>query len=147
MSYGPLTAEKIPHYHGDIVRVLFFAATGLAFIGIPLWGHLLPFGTAFEVIGGIILIILAGLASPHSRWVMVASTIAAAFGALLLESTAISYHSHDSFILLIVRETGALLLIAALYFSVKTLRAMVQGTIGELPRPWEFEDERAQKHD
>lgn len=139
MTYELITRDTIPHYHGDKVRFLFLATVALGFIGIPFWGHLIPFGSLFEVTGGIVLVVLAGLANPRSRWVMLLSVVAAAFGAFLLEGAAISFHAKDSVELLLAREAGALMLGAALYYSVKTLRAMTQGKIGEWPTPWEFD--------
>lgn len=143
MPYVPTPAhERIQHYYGDAVRTLFLATVALSFLAIPFWGHVLPFGTLFELEGGIILITLAGLVNPHSRWVMVLCAVAAGAGAFFLELAAISFRMTDSIPLLVIREAGALLLIAALYFSVKTLRAMSQGKIGEWSRPWEFEKKK-----
>lgn len=139
--------EPIRHYHGDTVRSLFLAVVSVYFLAIPFWGHILPFGTLFEVLSGIVLIALAGFINPHSRWVMVLCAIAAAFGAFLLEVTAITYHARDPLPLLLVREVGALMLLAALYYSVRTLRAMSQGKIGMAPLPWEFEKKRANDTD
>ncbi len=140
MDYRTSTGrETIPHYHGDTVRLLFVATVFFTFLIIPFLGHVLPFGTVFEVIAGIILILLAGLMNPHSRWVMVLSVLAAALGAVLLEGSAIAFHAKDNLSLLIAREAGALAFVVALYLAVKTLRAMNQKKVGELPRPWEFE--------
>jgi hypothetical protein len=148
MSYLTPVSTKIPHYHGDIVRGLFFAMVAISFAAIPLVGHILPFGDFFEVISGIILIILAGLTNPHSRWVMVLNIIVSAVGAGLLELAAFALRTGDAVPLLLVRETGALVMIAALYFSVKTVRAMAQGKLGEAPQSWEFEKiQEAQSQD
>jgi hypothetical protein len=134
--------DTIVHYHGDIVRMLFLATVGLAFVAVPFWGYLLPFGMVFEVASGIVLILLAGLTSPHSKVTIVLDAIAAALGAFLLEITAISFRSVDPIMLQIIREACALALLGAMYFSIKTLRAMMQGNIGILPRPWEFEEDQ-----
>lgn len=136
-SYGN---EEIYHYHGDKVRILLLVSVALAFIAIPLWGHLMPFGTVFEVISGIAAITLAGLTNPHSRWIMTLNVIATAVGAFLLELSAISFRTNDSLALMLMREVSAIVLIIALYYSVKTLRAMAQGKIGAMPRPWEFDE-------
>lgn len=146
MAYEIITRDKIPHYHGDKVRLLFLGTAALGFVGIPFWGHMVPFGTMFEVVSGIALVVLAGLANPRSKWVMILSIVVAAFGAFILEGSAISFHARDSVQLLVAREAGALMLVAALYYSVKTLRAMTQGKIGEWPTPWEF-DKTETAHD
>lgn len=140
MEYPQLVQkERIPHYHGDTVRLLFLITVGLTFLVVPIWGHVVPFGTLFEVMSGIILIALAGLTNPHSRWVMTLNVLASGIGAFLLEYSAISFQATDTTTLLIMREAAAFILIVAFYFSVKTLRAMTQGKVGELSRPWEFE--------
>lgn len=140
MAYEMITHDAIPHYYGNYVRMLFFGTVILSFVGIPLWGHLVPFGTMFEVLGGIALVALAGLTNPHGRLILVVNIFASGIGAFLLEYSAISFQKVDSTPLLLARELGAVMLIAALYFSVKTLRAKAQGKIGVLPTPWEFED-------
>lgn len=140
MIHESITRDNdVPHYYGNYVRMLFLATAILTFISIPFWGHLIPFGTMFEVLGGITLIALAGLISPHGRLVVWLSVFVAGFGAFLLELSAISFHTSDSTQLLLAREAGAVMLLAAFYFGVKTLRAMAQGKIGERPVPWEFE--------
>ena len=132
--------ENIPHYYGDFVRLLFVATAALSFLAIPIWGQILPYGIVFEVIAGIVLVVLAGLTNPHSKWVMYWNILVSGLGAFLLEITAISLQPSSATMLLAIREVSVLLLITALYFSIKTARAMSQGKIGELPRPWEFED-------
>ena len=139
MAYPNTSIYRIPHYHGDTVRSLFLVTVGFSFLVIPLWGHILPFGNTFEVLGGIVLIALAGLTSPHSRFIMLLNCLVSGLGAFLLELSAISFRSSESLQLLLVREIEALILITALYFSVKTARAMMQGKVGQLPRPWEFD--------
>lgn len=136
-----LIQERITHYHGDIVRSIFFIVVAFSFLVVPLWGHLLPFGNMFEIAAGISFVVLAGLTNPHSRGVMYLNIAAAALGAFLFELAAISFRSTDPIQLLFVREAAAVLLLTALYFSIKTARAMRLGKIGEVSRPWEFEKE------
>jgi len=122
--------ENIPHYHGDYVRILFVAITALSFFSIPLFGHLVPkFGTGLEVLGGILLITLAGLTNPNGKIIMTINCVVSAFGILLFELSAIAYRQYDPIQLLVVREIGVLLFLMALYFSVKTVRAMYSGTM------------------
>ncbi len=134
--------EGIPHYYGDYVRILFLSTAALAFFAIPVWGNMLEFGVIFEILAGLLLVLLAGLTSPQSKGVMMLNILVAALGAFMLELTAVSYQAKSSFILLSVREAGAILLIIALYFSVKTLRAMIQGKIGEAYNPEDFIHEK-----
>lgn len=137
--------DVIPHYHGDIIRILFVSTAALSFLSSAILGPVLPFGVLFEVSGGILLIALAGLTNPHGHIVMRLNILAAGVGTFLFEMTAITYRNIDSIQLLLVREIGVLLLVSALYFSVKTVRAMSSGVLGVPPKPWEMEETAQEK--
>ncbi len=132
-------SQGIPHYHGDEVRRYFFAVVALGFIAIPIWGEVIPVGVLLEVAGGILLIVLAGFTSPHSKIVLVLDALVAIFGVFLLEMAAIGLFHTDSIALFLVREVSAILLAFGLYASIKTIRAMVQGKVGVLATQGEFE--------
>lgn len=129
----------IRHYYGDHIRFLLLAAAVVAFVALPIWGNLLPFGLFVQIAGGLILVLLAGLTNPHSKTIMVLNVLATGIGALLVEATAITYHAIDSLQLLLVREVEVILLVLAFYFAVKTARSMFQHKVGETERPWEFD--------
>ena len=100
---------------------------------VPLWGDLLPFGeqgALLQIAIAIGLVILAGFTSPRSMLSIVLDLFAAGIGAFLLEAAAISFYRTDSWLLFFARELVAVMLLFALYFSVKTLRAMLVGSIG-----------------
>lgn len=132
--------HDVPHYYGDVVRILFLAVAVISAIAIPIVGDLLPFGTLVQVGSALVLVLLAGLTNPHGRVVAALNTIVAAAGALLVESVAIARYAVDTLPLFMAREAAALIFLFAFYYSVKTLRAMMRGTIGKTERPWEFED-------
>lgn len=142
MNYSTHGHQNIPHYYGDAVRTLFIGGVVLGLIGIPIVGNLLPLSTVFDIVAGIILIAIAGLISPHSPVVVGVSVIASSFAAFLFEYAAVTLSATDTTLLLIGRQVEAIIFVAALYFSIKTLRAMTQKKIGEFESPWEFEDER-----
>jgi hypothetical protein len=121
---------KIPHYHGDTVRMLFILVAVLSAVAIPLWGDLLPFGLIPQLAGILILVLLAGLTNPHSETVMWINTVVAGLGVLVLEASAISFYNVDPIGLFFAREVSVVLLLIAFYFSIKTVRAMTQGKIG-----------------
>ncbi len=132
--------QDILHYYGDYVRLLFVVGAILAFVATPLWGHLLPsLGTAWEIGGAVLRILLAGLTNPHSNLVMLSNTLISALGVYFFESAAVTYFTWDEFPLFLVREGMAIALLLALYFSVKPLRSMSQGRIGKQYEPGEFE--------
>lgn len=130
--------RSVPHYYGDPLRRLFVAIAVLSVVVIPLWGDLLPFGTFFELGGALFLVILAGLTNPHSPTVAIIDALVAGIGALLLETAAINFFHTQSIILFLVRETGAILFLFALYFAVKTMRAMLLKQVGHQTEQGEF---------
>ncbi len=133
--------NDIPHYYGDYVRILFVATAMLSFVAMPLWGDLLPFvNTSLQIAAPLLLVLLAGLTSARNVLTMIANATIAAMSALLLEYAAITYsqtgaHGAELFI---AREVAVILMLAALYFSVKTVRAMNSGKLGHMNSPLEF---------
>ncbi len=135
LSRGP----RVPHYHGDGVRVCFIATAILSVVVIPIWGEVLPFGLFAEVGSIILLVFLAGLTNPHSKLILGADVLVAGVGAFLLEIAAVSFYSQQSFVLFAAREMGVVFLLFALYHGVKTIRAMFLGQIGHIPSRNEFD--------
>lgn len=136
-------SRDIPHYYGDYVRSLFIATAILSLVAMPAVGNLLPEAlvSIFAQVGAaLLLILLAGLTSPRSFIIMLANAVIAAVSVVLLESFAILLRQIDSVQLFVAREAGVLLMLAALYFSVKTVRGMMSGKIGHSDTPLEFDD-------
>lgn len=144
-----LFGDGIPHYYGDTVRQLFIATAVLSFIVVPLWGDLLPFvGVVPQVAAALLLVLLAGFTSAHNQLVMIANATVSGVSVLLIESTAIALRGQGEHAsaLFYAREAAVLLLIAALYFSIKTIRAMMTGKLGHADTSLEF-DEPIQTHE
>ena len=138
--------EGISHYYGDYVRSFLIAAAALSFITIPLWGDLLPFGVVTQVGASLLLVLLAGLISPRAPYVMIAVATVSAVSILLLESAAIMLkgEGENATALFLSREGCVLLLLGALYFSVKTVRGMMAGKMGHSDTPLEFYDTKSE---
>lgn len=134
-----LRLKHIAHYYGDTVRQLFMASAALSIVSLPLLGAPLHLGAVVEILFDLVLVCLAGLTRPHGRGVLWADAAAAGAGVFFLELAAVVFYSSNSFLLFIVREGIAVVLLFAFYFSVKTLRAMSEGTIGHESRPGEFD--------
>jgi hypothetical protein len=136
----PLAPGSIPHYYGDYVRVIFIVAAALAAFAIPVWGDVLPVGTFAQVAGIVILVVLAGLTNPHGTFVLWVDAIVSAIGVLFIENTAIALYSIDEIALFFAREILVLLLLFAMYFSIKTVRAISMHQIGHMVEVGEFEE-------
>jgi hypothetical protein len=129
---------KIPHYYGDRVRKLFLLIAAIVLIFQPMLGGFQTPLFPFELLGSIILVILAALTTPTKQLIMVANAAAAGIGMFTYELTALSAYYAGDTSLFIAREAVAVAFLFALYFSIKTVRAMVLGIIGKRPVTGEF---------
>lgn len=134
------TGRSIPHYYGDYVRPLFIAMAVLSFVVMPLGIDLLPFGIVTQVGASLILVLLAGLTTPRNLYVMLINATVSGVSVILLESFAIMLRSAQSPQAFFAREAGVLLMLTALYFSVKTVRNMLSGKLGHPDSPLEFDE-------
>lgn len=132
--------QDIPHYYGDYVRSLFITMAILSFIAMPLWGSLLPLGIIPQVGAALLLVLLAGLTTAKNLPIMLVNATVSAVSVVLLETFAILLQHTQSIQLFLSREAGVLLMLGALYFSVKTVRAMMSGKLGHTDSPLEFEE-------
>jgi hypothetical protein len=123
--------HRIAHYYGDPVRWLFLGAAALWFVSLPLFPGVLPTDAALQVAAGVLLVIFAALTNPHKRWIIVGDSIIAGLGLIVFETIAIDQFSTSSWTLFILREALALMFLTALYFSLKTVRAMMLHQIGK----------------
>ncbi|MBM3261381.1 hypothetical protein FJY93_03095 [Candidatus Kaiserbacteria bacterium] len=138
---------KIPHYYGNYVRMIFIAAAVLSAFSIPIWGDVLPIGTMPQIIGIVILVVLAGLTNPHGTTVLWVNAIVAGLGIILIENAAITLYSIDEVPIFLAREIIVLLLLVAMYFSIKTVRAMATHQIGHTMDVGEFDTPEEEKQD
>src|SRR5690348_7517334 len=113
---------NIAHYYGDFVRQLFIFSAILLAVAIPIGGDLLPFGLFFQIATVIVLVVLAGLTAPKSETVLLMDALVAGLGLLLVEGMAISNYQSQSFLVFLTREAVAVMLLFALYYSIKTIR-------------------------
>jgi hypothetical protein len=128
---------RVPHYYGDIVRRIFIGAAAAIVIFAPFFGGnvlLLP----FEIIGAVVLVILAGLTTPKNMSIMIVNAVAAALGVVIYETTALYAYSNGDVWTFLAHETLVVTFVFALYFSMKTVRAMQLGQIGKHSKPGEF---------
>ncbi len=133
---------QIRHYYGDVVRALFIALAILCGVSIPAVGELqatAPIG----VLVILVLLILAGLTSPHGRVVLVLNAVAAGFVLVGAQITALEQYSQEFYVSFALLEAISVVSMVALYFSVKTVRAMYAEKIGKEDEPDEFATEPA----
>jgi hypothetical protein len=131
--------HAVEHYYGDHVRQLFIVAAALMLLGAPFYATNLRAELPFEIIGALALVALAGIATPHSKTVWIASSIVAGVALVIYESWALFAYEESTWLQFILRELIALLLFAAFYFSVKTLRAFMLRQVGRADAVDDFE--------
>jgi hypothetical protein len=139
--YDPLW--HLPHYYGDTVRRIFIASAAVILAASPIYSDSVADQFIVEIIGALILVICAAFTNPRSFWIFFANSLAAAMGVVIFQAWAISAYTQTSAvtpIVFVIREVLAVALLFALYFSVKTLRAMQLHQIGE-------EDEEGRRPD
>lgn len=119
---------KIPHYYGDVVRVLFLIGALIMLAMEPFFSDQIPISTPLSLIIITILVLVAGFTSPRFRfrWIIMCevfiSTIAViAFGYVGV----LAYLRHGGQDLFFwTNEILAIMFLVALYFSAKTVRNM-----------------------
>mgnify|MGYP001611693625 CR=1 FL=1 len=135
LNLGP----RLAHYYGDYVRKLFIVAAALMLILAPflpsgLWVLTLP----FDIVGALVLVALAALTNPKKELIMLANAAAAGIGLAASEVIALSAFANGESLVFIAREVLAFVFVLALYFALKTLRAMRFQQVGKRELPGEF---------
>lgn len=139
MYFGAAFGPRLPHYYGDYVRRLFISAAALMLVLAPfLQGSLWLVTLPLDIIGALVLIILAALTHPKKELIMIANAAAAGIGLAASEVVALLAYGNGESLLFITREVLAFLFVLALYFSLKTLRAMRFQQVGKRELPGEF---------
>lgn len=123
--------RDIPHYYGDVVRMLLLGTTVLMLVGAPFYADDLPSELPFIVAGAVAFVALAALTNPRNKMVMRLNAAVSGAGAVLFELWALGGYGTSEALAFVLREVPAVLLFFAFYFSLKTLRAMIMGMVGE----------------
>ncbi|OGG47463.1 hypothetical protein A2671_00715 [Candidatus Kaiserbacteria bacterium RIFCSPHIGHO2_01_FULL_49_13] len=123
--------RKIAHYYGDPVRRFLLLAAAILVVALPVYPNLLPFGVSYQVIVAVVLVVFAALTNPLRRWTLAWDAGLALAGLLMSEITAVNEYAASTWPLFLVRELLAFVFLFALYFSIKTLRAMTLHQTGK----------------
>lgn len=133
--------ESIRHYYGDTVREFFLGAAALILFAAPFYTDNLNLELPFIVFGAVAIVCLAAVTNPWNRLVMTLNAIVAGVGLVLYESWALLQYQSQDAIVFVLREAPAIIFLFALYFSLKTLRAMMMGLIDKELETTEFVEE------
>lgn len=117
----------IPHYHGHIVRRLFVLAGIIMLLGLPFFAMVVKGGVFMAISGILVLGLYAGLTTPKHTWIMWGDVVLSAIGSFTFEVLAIGLYDSGTSVTsyFIFNQALAIVFFLALYFSVKTFRAML----------------------
>lgn len=114
------------HYYGDVVRFLFMLAAIIMLVTLPFLSNKLPVSTYVAILVILVIGVLAGITNPLQKWIS-ALNVAISVGA----SSTFEYYAVKSFInyqvttlYFITNQVLAFVFLFALYYSIKTVRAM-----------------------
>lgn len=114
------------HYYGDAVRFLFMLAAIIMLVTLPFLSNKLPVPVYVSILVILLIGILAGITNPLQKWISVLN-VAISVGA----SSTFEYYAVKSFInyqattlYFITNQILAFVFLFALYYGIKTLRAM-----------------------
>ncbi|OGE17404.1 hypothetical protein A3F00_00955 [Candidatus Daviesbacteria bacterium RIFCSPHIGHO2_12_FULL_37_11] len=120
------TQEKIPHYYGDIIRILFFIAGIIMLFSLPFFYNLLTVPVSFSTLVILGMVFLAGIISPRHFSVALAESIISIIFFLLFENTAMNYFMLGGYTAYaILNQILAIIFFIAVYYSIKTVRGFL----------------------
>lgn len=131
----------LEHYYGDAVRMLFLAIAILIGAAVPFSGELRT-GALIGAPSIVALLVLAGLTNPHGKVILALNALAAGTGVVLSQLIALAAYAAESYPFFALMEFISVLLMVALYFSIKTVRAMATNKIGKIDGVGEFDDNK-----
>jgi hypothetical protein len=118
-----VTQSKPAHYYGDVVRALFLAACVVMLVGLPAFLGYTRVPTLVSVLAVLLLGCAAGLTNPNQFRTAVLNAVLSVVGFVVFEAFAvIAYGSTESFLFLAANVCLGFIFIAAVYYSVKTVR-------------------------
>ncbi|MDD5050917.1 MAG: hypothetical protein PHV93_04265 [Candidatus Pacebacteria bacterium] len=123
-----------PHYYGDIVRQALFAIGIIMIIGLPIFTDKINFSAFFIILGILGVNLFAGLTNPKQTVSIWGDFIVSFIGLVFFELIAFFYYAAYHRVLDLYfwfNQIIAILFFVSLYFSVKTLRGMLVGSIEE----------------
>ena len=119
----------IPHYFGNIVRRLFILVGLIILFVLPFFKNFLPVANVIVIIAVVFLGTFAAMTNPLLPSTNRVNVAIAAIGLVVFENMAVSSYGAVPFEQSLLYQALAIIFLFALYFGVKTLRAMSLGQI------------------
>ena len=138
-SVGP----AVPHYYGDVVRILMLLGAGLALLVIPFSSGFLHDAFLLDIIIGLAIVASAALTNPHTKLLVASDAMLSALAVVLFEMDAFQNYQAGELLTFVFYEGIAILFILAFYFSLKTARAFMLHQVGRRDSLADFDDAHA----
>ncbi len=121
--------KLLRHYYGDIVRFLFLVAAIIMLVTLPFLNPKLPVPVISSISIILAIGIFAGFTNPLQKPTALLNTIVSTIALVIFEYFAVKTYMESSFgnLMFFVNQILALIFLFALYYSTKTLRAMLIG--------------------
>ncbi len=117
--------KRIPHYYGDVVRIIFVIAGLTMLIFLPIFKDLVVVPISSVILVIICIDLFAGLTNPLQKWISLVNLIISLSAFIIFESIAVDYFSTSEKLYASVNQFLALLFFLSLYFSTKTFRGFL----------------------
>lgn len=115
----------LPHYYGNVVRMLFMFAAIIMLTTLPIFNQHLGLPTIFSIISILILGLTAGLTNPLLFWDAWVNVFISCIGFIAVTAYAVKAYGQDLPIFLLTNVILSFIFMLAVYLSVKTLRTFV----------------------
>ncbi len=114
------------HYYGDQIRRIFMVGVVLMVLGLPLMLDLFDLPLYVGLIAILALSYLAGFTSPRHPLTIWANAATSTVAFVVFEIYALELFEEQETVLFLANQLLAVLFLVAMYFSAKTIRAMVR---------------------
>ena len=121
--------SNIPHYFGNTVRRLFILNGAIVLLALPFFKNFLPIPTLFSITAIVLLIVFAAMTNPLLPAINKTNVAISALGLIIFENLAVASYEFVPLEQSIIYQILAIIFFFALYFGVKTFRAMAIGQI------------------
>lgn len=117
---------RVPHYYGDVVRILFVVGAVFMLVTLPVVRDLLSAPLGLSLFGIVLFCLAAGLTKPRNRWSTIANVLIAAAALLVFEYHAVDGYGRYGFEnhLFLINQLLAVNFLIAFYYAVKTARGI-----------------------
>lgn len=114
------------HYYGDAVRFLFMLAAIIMLVTLPFLSGKLPVSIYISILAILAIGVLAGITNPLQKWISVLNAVISVGALSVFEYYAVkSLMTYQvTTLYFITNQVLAFVFLFALYYSIKTLRAI-----------------------